>query len=131
VRGEKGALPLYSGERLIGAFESGHEEDANLTSEVLLENSSAKVSAAHALRAALNRLGVDPGEIDYVISCSEEAVGDRYNRGGGNLAKAIAEHVGCINAAGSDVKAFCAGPMYALVHGGSLVHSGGEIGTAQ
>ena len=121
---EKGALPLYSGERLIGAFESGHEEDANLTPEVLLENSSAKVSAAHALQAALNRVGVDPAEIDYVISCSEEAVGDRYNRGGGNLAKAIAEDVGCINAAGSDVKAFCAGPMYAMVHGASLVHSG-------
>ena len=121
---EKGALPLYSGERLIGAFEAGHAEDANLTSEVLLENLSAKVSAAHALRAALHRLGIDPGKIDYVISCSEEAVGDRYNRGGGNLAKAIAEDGGCVNASGSDVKAFCAGPLYAMVHGASLIQSG-------
>src|SRR5262249_51649705 len=61
---------------------------------------------------------------DFVISWSEEAVGDRYNRGGGNLAKAIAEEVGCENASGSDVKAFCAGPLYAMVHGASLIQSG-------
>jgi glycine/sarcosine/betaine reductase complex component C subunit beta len=124
ARCAEGALALYSGERLVGAFESGHAEDANLTPEVLLENLSAKVTAAHALGAVLNGLGLDPGDIDYVISCSEEAVGDRYNRGGGNLAKAIAEVVGCVNACGSDVKAFCAGPMYAIVHGASLIQSG-------
>ena len=27
---DKGALPLYAGERLVGAFQAGHEEDANL-----------------------------------------------------------------------------------------------------
>ena len=59
-----------------------------------------------------------------MISCSEEAIGDRYNRGGGNLAKAIAEEAGCVNAAGGDVKSFCAGPMVAMVHGASLIHSG-------
>jgi hypothetical protein len=119
-----GALALYSGEQLVGAFESGHAEDANLAADVLLENLSAKVTAAHALRALLRDRRIDPGEIDYVISCSEEAVGDRYNRGGGNLAKAIAEDAGCVNASGSDVKAFCAGPMYAIVHGASLIQSG-------
>jgi hypothetical protein len=119
-----GALMLYSGEQLVGAFESGHAEDANLAADVLLENLSAKVTAAHALRAVLRDRKIDPGEIDYVISCSEEAVGDRYNRGGGNLAKAIAEDAGCVNASGSDVKAFCAGPMYAIVHGASLIQSG-------
>jgi hypothetical protein len=124
ARCAEGALALYSGEQLVGAFESGHAEDTNLSADVLLENLSAKVTAGHSLRLALSGLGIDPGEIDYVISCSEEAVGDRYNRGGGNLAKAIAEDVGCINAAGSDVKAFCAGPMYAMVHGASLIHSG-------
>jgi glycine/sarcosine/betaine reductase complex component C subunit beta len=124
ARCAEGALALYSGEQLVSAFESGHSEDANLVPEVLLENLSAKVTAAHALRGALNGVRVDPGEIDYVISCSEEAVGDRYNRGGGNLAKAIAEDGGCLNAAGSDVKAFCAGPMYAIVHGASLIQSG-------
>jgi betaine reductase len=124
ARCAKGALALYSGGRLVGAFEPGHEEDANLVAEVLLENLAAKVTAAHSLRSVLHALKIDRGEIDYVISCSEEAVGDRYNRGGGNLAKAIAEDVGCENAAGSDTKAFCAGPMYAMVHGASLIQSG-------
>jgi betaine reductase len=120
----KGALRLYSGDRLVGAFEQGHEEDANLVAEVLLENLAAKVTAAHALRGALSALGIDGREIDYIISCSEEAVGDRYNRGGGNLAKAIAEDAGCDNASGSDTKAFCAGPMYAMAHGASLIQAG-------
>lgn len=124
VRCAKGALGLYSGDRLIGAFEQGHEEDANLVAEILLENIAAKVTAAHSLRSALHALKIDRSEIDYVISCSEEAVGDRYNRGGGNLAKAIAEDVGCENASGSDTKAFCAGPMYAMVHGASLIQAG-------
>jgi len=121
---DKGALPLYSGERLIGAFEAAHPEDASLAAEVLLENLAAKVTAAHSLRALCKQLDLDPGEIDFVISCSEEAVGDRYNRGGGNLAKAIAEQVGCVKASGCDVKAFCAGPMYAVVQAASLVQSG-------
>lgn len=121
---EKGALPLWSGERLVGAFEPGHAEDTNLAAGVLLENLAAKVTAAHALRSLLDALGTSAQSIDFVISCSEEAVGDRYNRGGGNLAKAIAEEVGCENASGSDVKAFCAGPLYAMVHGASLIQSG-------
>ena len=121
---DKGALPLHSAGRLVGAFEAAHAEDASLAAEVLLENLAAKVTAAHALRLVLDDLKLDAGEIDYVISCSEEAVGDRYNRGGGNLAKAIAEEVACENASGSDTKAFCAGPMYAMVHGASLVQAG-------
>jgi betaine reductase len=121
---DKGALPICSGERLVGAFEPAHGEDASLAAEVLLENLAAKVTASHALRNLLQRLDLKPDKIDFVLSCSEEAVGDRYNRGGGNLAKAIAEDVGCVNASGSDVKAFCAGPMYAMVHGASLIQSG-------
>src|ERR671911_209774 len=74
--------------------------------------------------ALLNSLRLSPADVDYVISCSEEAVGDRYNRGGGNLAKAIAEEAGCENASGSDTKAFCAGPLYAIIHGASLIQSG-------
>jgi betaine reductase len=120
----RGALPLYSGAKLAGAFAAGHAEDANLTADVLLENLSAKAGAAHALRSLLAALQIDPADIDYVISCSEEAVGDRYNRGGGNLGKAIAEEVGCDNASGSDTKAFCAGPLYAMVHGAGLIQSG-------
>ena len=121
---EKGALGLFAGDRLVGAFEPGHAEDASLTADILLENLAAKVTAAHSLGSLLNALKLSPQEIDFVISCSEEAVGDRYNRGGGNLAKAIAEEVGCDNASGSDVKAFCAGPLYAMVHGASLIQSG-------
>jgi glycine/sarcosine/betaine reductase complex component C subunit beta len=121
---EKGALKLYAGERLVGAFEPGHAEDASLTADVLLENLAAKVTAAHSLGSLLKALKLNPEEIDFVISCSEEAVGDRYNRGGGNLGKAIAEEVGCENASGSDTKAFCAGPLYAMVHGASLIQSG-------
>jgi glycine/sarcosine/betaine reductase complex component C subunit beta len=121
---EKGALALRAGDRLIGAFEAAHEEDASLAAEVLLENLAGKVSAAHSLRTVLKQLEIQPADIDFVISCSEEAVGDRYNRGGGNLAKAIAEDVGCVNASGCDTKAFCAGPMYAMVHGASLIQSG-------
>ena len=120
----KGALALYSDGRLVGAFEPGHAEDASLTADVLLENLAAKVTAAHSLGSLLNALKLSPEAIDFVISCSEEAVGDRYNRGGGNLAKAIAEQVGCENASGSDTKAFCAGPLYAMVHGASLIQAG-------
>ncbi len=120
----KGALPLYSNARLAGAFTGAHAEDANLTADVLLENLAAKASAAHTLRSLLASSQIKPSDIDYVISCSEEAVGDRYNRGGGNLAKAIAEEVGCQNASGSDTKAFCAGPLYAMVHGATLMQSG-------
>jgi len=101
---DKGALPLYSGARLTGAFAAAHAEDANLSADVLLENLAAKASAAHALRSVLAGLRTNPSDIDYVISCSEEAVGDRYNRGGGNLAKAIAEEAGCENAGGSLAK---------------------------
>ncbi|MGH7871437.1 MAG: glycine/sarcosine/betaine reductase complex component C subunit beta [Candidatus Binatia bacterium] len=121
---DKGALALCSGERLAGAFRGDHDDDATLFAEVLLENLAGKVTAAHSLRALLANLNVKAEEIDFVISCSEEAVGDRYNRGGGNLAKAIAEDVGCANASGCDTKAFCAGPMYAMVHGASLIQSG-------
>jgi len=120
----KGALPLFSGPRLVGAIEAGHAEDASLAAEILLENLAAKTSAAHSLRLVLKQLQLDGGEIDFVISCSEEAVGDRYNRGGGNLAKAVAEAAGCGNASGCDTKAFCAGPMYAMVQGASMIQSG-------
>ncbi len=120
----RSALALHAGAQLVGAFESAHDEDASLAAEVLLENLAGKVSAAHSLRRALDAAKLKPDDIDFVLSCSEEAVGDRYNRGGGNLAKAIAESAGCVNAAGCDVKAFCAGPMHALVQGASLIQSG-------
>ncbi|MBI3089479.1 MAG: glycine reductase [Candidatus Tectomicrobia bacterium] len=122
---ERGAaMPLEHGGEVVGCIRRAHEIDPSLWCEVLLENLATKASGALALRHLLQRLEVEPGAVSYLLSCSEEAVGDRYNRGGGNLAKAIAEEVGCVNASGSDVKAFCAGPVYALVHAAALVQAG-------
>ena len=59
-----------------------------------------------------------PARVDYVIGSGEEAVGDRYQRGGGNLAKAVAEQAGCLGATGVDVKGFCCGPVHALAIAG-------------
>jgi glycine/sarcosine/betaine reductase complex component C subunit beta len=120
------AVPLVGvkGE-LLGAVLPGHEDDDTLTGQVLLENLACKATAALALRHLLARPGaIDAAGVRYVISCGEEAVGDRYQRGGGNLAKAVAEWAGCARATGSDVKAFCCGPMHALVLASALVGSG-------
>ena len=68
--------------------------------------------------------GLDAGSVEYVINSGEEAVGDRYQRGGGNLAKAVAEMCGLIEATGCDVKGFCCGPVHALVMAASMVSAG-------
>ena len=121
-RGE--ALPLFQDGNLVGCARRDHDADESLDARILLENLAAKASGAYALSRLLTQEKVAPDEIEYVISCSEEAVGDRYNRGGGNLAKAIAEMAGCANAAGVDVKSFCAAPVYALVHAAALIEAG-------
>ena len=119
------ALPLQlAGGQIVGCVAQAHAQDASLTSEVLLENLACKASASMALRTLLAQDGAAPERIDYVINCGEEAVGERYQRGGGNLAKAIAEMCGCTAATGSDVKSFCCGPVHALMLAGSLVHAG-------
>jgi betaine reductase len=51
-------------------------------------------------------------------------VGDRYQRGAGSLAKAVGEVVGCDNATGVDVKAFCASPVHSIIMAASLVEAG-------
>jgi betaine reductase len=116
-------LELRSGRR-IGCIAAGHETDQTLAPDVLLENLAAKMTAAMALRALLAGEAVDPGSVDYVIGSGEEAVGDRYQRGGGNLAKAVAEQAGCPGATGVDVKGFCCGPVHALAIAGGLVAAG-------
>jgi betaine reductase len=119
------ALPLYLKDgRLVGCIHRAHEEDTSLAADVLLENLACKATAAMALRTLLRDDGLDPESIDYVLNSGEEAVGERYQRGGGNLAKAIGEMCGLGNATGSDVKAFCSGPVHALVMAGALVSSG-------
>ncbi len=118
-------LPLFiEGSQMIGAFRRGEEEDDSLTAPILLENLAAKVTGTLALLHLVSQDGLGAEAVEYVLSCSEEAVGDRYQRGGGNLAKAIAEMAGCGNASGADIKNFCAAPIPALVIAGSLVASG-------
>jgi hypothetical protein len=119
-----GSLPLYYRDRLIGCFHRHHEQDESLTAHILLENLMTKTSGALALKHLLKQADLGAPEIDFILSGSEEAVGDRYNRGGGSMAKAIGEMCGCVNATGSDVKAFCVGPVYALVYAASLVKAG-------
>jgi glycine/sarcosine/betaine reductase complex component C subunit beta len=121
-----GAMPLVGVDGgLVGAMLPGHEDDDTLTGQVLLENLACKATAGLALRHLLARPGaVAAADVRYVINCGEEAVGDRYQRGGGNVAKAVAEWAGCARATGSDVKAFCCGPMHALMLAGALVRSG-------
>ncbi|HIM37845.1 MAG TPA: glycine reductase [Dehalococcoidia bacterium] len=123
------ALPLQlRNGRLIGCVSRAHQQDATLTPDVLLENLACKSSAAMAFRTLLSSYGPENGpdaaNIDYVINSGEEAVGERYQRGGGNLGKAVAEMCGCVNATGADVKAFCSGPVHALIMAGALVNAG-------
>jgi glycine/sarcosine/betaine reductase complex component C subunit beta len=119
-----GELPLYERGEAMGAIAPAHDVDEALSANVLLENLACKAGAVHALRHLLSTADVDRGGIEYVINAGEEAVGDRYQRGGGNLAKAVAEDCGLDNAGGSDVKAFCAGPIHALIMAGALVEAG-------
>lgn len=119
-----GELPLFAGEERVGVFGRAHDLDAELQAPVLLENLACKAGGVHALRWLLARKDLDPTSIDYTIGCGEEAVGDRYQRGGGGLGKAIAEASGLVNSGGSDIKAFCAAPVHALVQAGALVQSG-------
>jgi betaine reductase len=104
----------------------GHEEDEALTANVLLENLSAKATGVLALRRLLRQIEgrLRPDEIDFIMAGSEEAVGDRYQRGGGNLAKAIAEDAGLTRSSGFDVKAFCASTLYAVFNAAALIEAG-------
>jgi betaine reductase len=118
-----GGEPFYAeGERLVGVIAPGHEADESLTGAVLLENAAAKVTGALALRRLLDRGSSEP--VEFLLGSGEEAVGDRYQRGGGNLARAMGELADVRGAGGADVKAFCAGPVHALIMAGALVQSG-------
>lgn len=127
---ERRAEPLYlRGDRLIGVVVPAHNDDESLAAPVLLENLAAKVTGALALRCLLDTADGDPGggrgePVDYLIGCGEEAVGDRYQRGGGSLAKAMGELAGVPTAGAVDVKAFCAGPLHGLLMAGALVAGG-------
>jgi hypothetical protein len=120
-----GALPVHlAPDCLAGALRGAHEEDESLVAHVLLENLACKATGTLALLHLLHDHDVDPAGIGYTISCSEEAVGDRYQRGGGNMGKTIAAVAGLTESSGADVKNFCAAPIPALVIAASLVVAG-------
>ena len=121
---ENGAVPLFENGTVAGAMLAAHDLDESLSASVLLENLACKTTGALALEHLLATTELAAEQVEYAIGCGEEAVGDRYQRGGGNLGKAIAEQAGCANASGCDVKAFCAGPVHALVTAASLVSAG-------
>jgi betaine reductase len=124
-RSGSAALPLVLGDgRLVGCVRGDHDEDASLAAHVLLENLACKATAVLALRALLCEGPVAATGVPYLLGCGEEAVGDRYQRGGGNLAKAVGEMAGCVQATGADVKAFCCGPVHAIVLAAGLVAGG-------
>ena len=120
-----GALPVHlAPDTVAGALRPAHAEDESLTAHVLLENLACKATGALALLHLLHDHGLDPAGIGYTISCSEEAVGDRYQRGGGNMGKTIASVAGLTESSGADVKNFCAAPLPAVVIAASLVVAG-------
>jgi glycine/sarcosine/betaine reductase complex component C subunit beta len=122
---EPGALAVTAGHgEPVAVVRRAHDHDEALSAPVLLENLAGKATATLALLHLLERHGIDPASVDYVLGCGEEAVGDRYQRGGGNMAKAVAEAAGLTGASGADVKDFCAAPVPALVMAASLVAAG-------
>jgi glycine/sarcosine/betaine reductase complex component C subunit beta len=121
-----GALALYDGDREVGWIRADHEEDPSLAADVLLENLAIKASGVRALRDLLRRQDLDPASITHAIGCGEEAIGDRYQRGGGNVAKAIAESCDLTAASAIDVKSFCAAPVHAIAVAAALIEAGIE-----
>lgn len=118
---EHHAAPLYMADKLVGCVKAAHDLDVNLSSHVMLENLTTKATA---VLAGWCLPDDKLSKVQYVIECSEEAIGDVNQRGGGNLAKAVAESLGCGKATGIDLRGFCAGPAHALAHAAALVRGG-------
>ncbi len=121
---ENKGLELFHEGELAGFIRSAHDRDASLDAHVLFENLACKATAVLAVSDVFDGSPVNPEDVDYMFNTGEEAVGDRYQRGGGSLSKAVGEVVGCLNATGSDIKAFCAAPVHALIAAAAMVASG-------
>ena len=113
------ALPLYSEGKLAGCCRRAHDTDENLEAGIMLENLSCKASGVLALLHLIKNAGLSPSDIDFVIECSEEAVGDAMQRGGGNMA-----------ASGFDVRGFCAGPVASVITAASMAACGARANVA-
>ena len=119
-----GAEGLYEGTELIGCIRRAHEFDPNLSAHYMLENLAVKASGVLAGLHLVSNLDIPIEEIGYILECSEEAIGDMNQRGGGNIAKAIGEVMGLSGATGVDIRGFCAAPTHAIVNAAALVKSG-------
>ena len=115
---------LYEDNKLIGYVRGAHQHDKNLSSHIIVENLAVKASGVLALMHLVKDLDIDINSIEYIIECSEEAIGDMNQRGGGNIAKAIGEVAGLRAATGIDMRGFCAGPTHAIIAAAALVKSG-------
>lgn len=121
---EEAAEPLYFNGELVGCVKRAHNIDPNLSAHVLHENLVTKASGVLAVLHALRGNDIKAEEIEYLIECSESAAGDQNQRGGGNIAKSVAEIAGLQNATGSDTRGFCAAPAHALLEAAALVKAG-------
>ncbi|MCL2574940.1 MAG: glycine/sarcosine/betaine reductase complex component C subunit beta [Defluviitaleaceae bacterium] len=119
-----GAEGLYQDHKLIGCVKKAHNIDENLSSHIILENLISKATAVLSVLHLMDNCDIALDEIQMIIDCSEEAVGDMNQRGGGNLAKSVAEIVGFTSATGSDIRAFCAAPTHSLITAASMVKAG-------
>ena len=115
---------LYIHGEPVGCVKRAHDIDQNLSAHVIHENLVSKASCVLSVLSALQVTGTDPGSVEYIIDCSEEACGDMNQRGGGNFAKSVAEIAGLMNTTGSDVRGFCAAPAHAIIEAASLVSAG-------
>jgi hypothetical protein len=118
------ALPIYFLGKRVGSIRRDHDKDDTLKAEILMENLMAKASGSLAMLHLFKKARIAPIDVDFVLDCTETAIGDRYNRGGGSLSKAMAEMCGCFNATGNDIRAFCCAPNYAIINAAGLVASG-------
>ena len=118
------ALPVYFQGNVVGSLRRDHDKDDTLKAQVLLENLVAKASGSLAMLHLFKRAMMEPAEVDFVLDCTETAIGDRYNRGGGSLSKAMAEMCGCLNATGNDIRAFCCAPNHAIINAAGMVAAG-------
>lgn len=121
---EAAAEELLLDGQVVGCVRRAHDVDENLQAHVMLENLVAKATSIWVVRRLLKLLGSTGEEVEYIIETSEEACGDMNQRGGGNFAKAIGEMCGLRNAAGADMRSFCAGPAHGLVTAAALVQAG-------
>jgi hypothetical protein len=119
-----GAEGLYQEGELVGCIKKAHNIDENLSAHIILENLISKATAVLSVLHLIQDPDIEPSDIEMILDCSEEAVGDMNQRGGGNLAKAVAEMAGFSSATGADIRAFCAAPVHALITAAALVKSG-------